>query len=677
MNMISIKINNIKFYTKSKISVLEACKYLGIIIPRFCYHETLSVAGNCRMCLVELENIEKPVASCVTAVETGMSVWVNTPFVKKARENVIETLLLNHPLDCPICDQAGECDLQDQTKSFGNNYTRFSFNKRGVEDKNCGPLIKTIMTRCIHCTKCVRFCSEIAGVDHLITLSRGASTEIGSYTTKLFVSEISGNVIDLCPVGALTSKPYAFKARPWELRSNESVDTTDGIGSNLYINFKESEISRIMPKTNVFLNENIISDKTRFSYDAVKNNRIKSLFGYDKQNSKFFLRNWGNFFEKADSLLKKLLTILISHKLDLETINLMKKLSCSHSNEIKVKAINKDKSENNSYTSGLTDNIISIEEKIDICFLLSSNLRLESAILNARLRFKYKNNNFQIFSVGQVFSANTPTNFINLNVINIIEGFEGKISLFSEMILFSKSPLFFLGRSLRDIFFGLNDLISFIKSKFESAKVLKINLSCNAEGVSLLNVKGANKKNLHKLTSAMFVNLDDLLRLRKFVKVFSRESIWVNSHGSKIATKSSFILPTLTAFEEEQILLNLEERPQRTQKTFDSFFNARSTKHILLSIFNIEIERINTLFSPLNFIYETLNNSEKFGLLSVKHLTKKKLTGECFASSNCINVYPIKSSLEDFFCSNVFTKNSLVMLQCSQLRRNYFSNFEV
>jgi NADH-quinone oxidoreductase subunit G len=578
MNMISIKINNIKFYTKSKISVLEACKYLGIIIPRFCYHETLSVAGNCRMCLVELENIEKPVASCVTAVETGMSVWVNTPFVKKARENVIETLLLNHPLDCPICDQAGECDLQDQTKSFGNNYTRFSFNKRGVEDKNCGPLIKTIMTRCIHCTKCVRFCSEIAGVDHLITLSRGASTEIGSYTTKLFVSEISGNVIDLCPVGALTSKPYAFKARPWELRSNESVDTTDGIGSNLYINFKESEISRIMPKTNVFLNENIISDKTRFSYDAVKNNRIKSLFGYDKQNSKFFLRNWGNFFEKADSLLKKLLTILISHKLDLETINLMKKLSCSHSNEIKVKAINKDKSENNSYTSGLTDNIISIEEKIDICFLLSSNLRLESAILNARLRFKYKNNNFQIFSVGQVFSANTPTNFINLNVINIIEGFEGKISLFSEMILFSKSPLFFLGRSLRDIFFGLNDLISFIKSKFGSAKVLKINLSCNAEGVSLLNVKGANKKNLHKLTSAMFVNLDDLLRLRKFVKVFSRESIWVNSHGSKIATKSSFILPTLTAFEEEQILLNLEERPQRTQKTFDSFFNARSTK---------------------------------------------------------------------------------------------------
>lgn len=212
--MVNIEINNLRFFVKKEITVLEACKYIGITIPRFCYHETLSIAGNCRMCLVELENIEKPVASCLTEVSDNMSVYTDSPFVKKARENVIETLLLNHPLDCPICDQAGECDLQDQAKSFGSDYSRFFFNKRGVEDKSCGPLIKTIMTRCIHCTRCVRFGSEIGGVDFLGTLNRGTSTEIGGYVSKFFDSEISGNVIDLCPVGALTSKPFSFKARP-------------------------------------------------------------------------------------------------------------------------------------------------------------------------------------------------------------------------------------------------------------------------------------------------------------------------------------------------------------------------------------------------------------------------------------------------------------------------------
>jgi NADH dehydrogenase (ubiquinone) Fe-S protein 1 len=273
--MITIKINNSHFLVKKNISILEACKYVGITVPRFCYHETLSVAGNCRMCLVEVENNPKPISSCTRPVEKNMSIFVDTPLVKKARENVIETLLLNHPLDCPICDQGGECDLQDQTKVFGSDYSRFFFNKRGVEDKNCGPLIKTIMTRCIHCTRCVRFGSEVAGVDFLGTLNRGTSTEIGSYAPNIFASEISGNVIDLCPVGALTSKPYAFKARPWELKINETIDITDSTGSNIYVNFKETEILRVLPKNNSEINENLISDKTRFSYDSVKTVLLK------------------------------------------------------------------------------------------------------------------------------------------------------------------------------------------------------------------------------------------------------------------------------------------------------------------------------------------------------------------------------------------------------------------
>ena len=216
--MIPIKINNFNFWVKSNLSILEACQFVGIIIPRFCYHETLSVSGNCRMCLVQLNNSEKPIASCVTKITKEMNIWVSTPFVKKARENIIESLLINHPLDCPICDQGGECDLQDQTKIVGGIRSRFFFRKRGVENKYCGVFVKTIMNRCIHCTRCVRFGSEFNGSEILITLNRGGYTEIGTYVSKNILSEISGNVIDLCPVGALTSKFYAFESRPWELK---------------------------------------------------------------------------------------------------------------------------------------------------------------------------------------------------------------------------------------------------------------------------------------------------------------------------------------------------------------------------------------------------------------------------------------------------------------------------
>lgn len=274
VNKINLSIDGINVQVTEGSSVLQACEVLGLEIPRFCFHERLLIAGNCRMCLVEIEKSPKPQASCAVPVMPGMKVFTNTPLVKKAREGVLEFLLLNHPLDCPICDQGGECDLQDQTKLFGGDYSRFFMSKRGVEDKECGPLIKTIMTRCIHCTRCVRFGTEVAGVDYFGTLNRGSSTEIGNYVPSLFNSEISGNVIDLCPVGALTSKPYAFKARPWELRITESIDLSDSLGSNIYLNFKETEVVRILPKNNIQINENWISDKARFSYDALKTQRL-------------------------------------------------------------------------------------------------------------------------------------------------------------------------------------------------------------------------------------------------------------------------------------------------------------------------------------------------------------------------------------------------------------------
>jgi NADH dehydrogenase/NADH:ubiquinone oxidoreductase subunit G len=283
-----IQINGLEYLIKHKLSVLEACKSLGYTIPRFCYHESLSLSGNCRMCLVEVVGIEKPAASCVTEIENGMKIWLNTSFVKKARENVLEALLLNHPLDCPICDQGGECDLQDQTFKYSIDTSKSFFNKSSVNDKNCGPLIKTIMTRCIHCTRCVRFSTEIAGNEFYGTTLRGGHTEISSYLDKTFNSEISGNVIDLCPVGALTAKIQAFKARPWELKIFEAIDLTDSVGSNIYINYKDNNIVRILPRPAGFINETFISDKARFFFDGLKKNRAGNIF---KRDNKKFLNN--------------------------------------------------------------------------------------------------------------------------------------------------------------------------------------------------------------------------------------------------------------------------------------------------------------------------------------------------------------------------------------------------
>jgi NADH dehydrogenase (ubiquinone) Fe-S protein 1 len=281
--MIRLLINNRFFFVKKNISILEACKFIGIKIPRFCFHENLSIAGNCRMCLVETDKAPKPVAACAAPVMENLSIITKGPRVLKSRENVLEILLLNHPLDCPICDQGGECDLQDQAQIYGTRVSRAYINKRGVEDKYCGVLVKTIMNRCIHCTRCVRFGIEICGTFSLGTLNRGTNTEIGNYISKISNSPILSNVVDLCPVGALTLKTSAFSARPWELKSLESIDLTDALGSNIYINYKELDVVKVSAKKNKDLNESWVSDRGRFAFDSLSNYRVKagSNFSYN------------------------------------------------------------------------------------------------------------------------------------------------------------------------------------------------------------------------------------------------------------------------------------------------------------------------------------------------------------------------------------------------------------
>jgi NADH-quinone oxidoreductase chain G len=679
--MISIKINDLKFLVKPEISILEACKYAGITIPRFCYHETLSIAGNCRMCLVELEGAEKPVASCLTEISDGVSIYTDSAFVKKARENVVEALLLNHPLDCPICDQAGECDLQDQTKSFGGDYSRFFFNKRGVEDKECGPLIKTIMTRCIHCTRCVRFGSEVAGIDFLGTLNRGTSTEIGSYVSKFFDSEISGNVIDLCPVGALTSKPYGFKARPWELRVNETVDLTDSTGSSIYVNFKESEIFRILPKSNDSLNEHIISDKSRFSYDSNNNNRVKNLFHYQVSSKKFKTINWTAFLNQMDSLINSnnsKFNIIVNDDIGLENIELLKKVGFLD-NKFKTYSLNSKSLETgNFYLSGLSNKIKSLNSCNNICFLFSLNPKLECSVLNTRLRTKYRNSLLSVVSMGQFFSHNIPTSFINLNVSKSLKVFEGKYSIFSKLLIDFKSPLIIVSDSISKRGLSSSQLIKYIKSYLTSATILNINETANVESLSFCNINKINFKS--KLESKFIcLNLDDTFQLRKNLWGSKSNIIWLNSHGSSFASKVKTIVPILSEYEEEKIVLNLEQRPQRIYNTFNSFFDARSVKSIISSIFEklLCVKESKNSSTYNMFLNEIVDNSFLFDnlenkLSSVLYSSSNRFMG----STNYILKYPMKSSIEDFYCSNKSTKNSKVMQQSSQYLRKTTSNFK-
>ena len=674
LEMISVKINNRSYYVKQDSSILEACELIGIIIPRFCFHESLSIAGNCRMCLVEIENLPKPAASCVTLVAEDLSIFLNTPVVKKARENIIEFLLLNHPLDCPICDQGGECDLQDQVKNFGSSYSRFFFPKRGVEDKNVGPLIKTIMTRCIHCTRCVRFGSEVAGVEKLGTLGRGKVTEIGSYVNSFFSSEISGNVIDLCPVGALTSKPYAFQSRPWELKSIESIDLTDGLGSNIYVNFKGSEIFRVLPKNNSTLNGNIISDKTRFSYDSLKNQRINnfSFKFFDKNNSTFIQKKIDYKvildYIKSKKVVNNL--IIINEDLSLETLLLLKFYS-SRKNKVNVRKIKNSSINSNLYTNPFNSIKEIINKNIRNCFLISCNIRLENTILNSKIRIKSLTEQTFVYGFNNKFNSVFPVKFINFNIFSILNFISGKNYSISHILYYFHNPLILVNSN----FFAFENinLLKTLFYKINSSSILfDIKSFSNSLGTDLLNIKTLNSNDLMKANTISFcVNLEDSISLRKKI-INSINTVWLNSYKSELAFKANVIIPIQADFEQKGSFINLEGRTQQSLKIFTNA-SAININDIIDSIFK---KKKISLFDEHKFLepkFETIRNSFLFD--SLKFFFIKKMPFNYFLKNSSFYNYSFKSLNEDFYLSNNFTKNSKTMSQCSRHLRKNSTNF--
>jgi NADH-quinone oxidoreductase subunit G len=392
-------------------TVLQAAQALGIEIPHFCYHERLAIAGNCRMCLVEQEKAPKPIAACAMPTADGMVIHTESEKARKARKGVMEFLLINHPLDCPICDQGGECDLQDQAMAYGFDRGRFAENKRAVKDKNLGPLVKTSMNRCIHCTRCIRFATEIAGVEDLGATARGEAMEVGTYVERALTSELSANIIDLCPVGALTSKPYAFVARPWELRKTESVDVLDAVGSNIRVDSRGPQVMRVLPRLHEDVNEEWISDKTRFALDGLGKRRLDRPF--IRRAGKLVEATWREAFDAiAKRLVGGKVAAVAGDLCDAESMLALKDLMAALGSRLVECRQDGAKLDPSVRAGYLFNTTIAGIESADACLLIGTNPRWEAALVNARLRKRYLKGRFKVGAIGPALDLTFPVEML-------------------------------------------------------------------------------------------------------------------------------------------------------------------------------------------------------------------------------------------------------------------------
>uniref|UniRef100_A0A8C9Y2H4 NADH-ubiquinone oxidoreductase 75 kDa subunit, mitochondrial n=1 Tax=Sander lucioperca TaxID=283035 RepID=A0A8C9Y2H4_SANLU len=450
-NLLEVFVDGNPIMVEPGTTVLQACEKVGMQIPRFCYHERLSVAGNCRMCLVEIEKIPKPVAACAMPVMKGWNILTNSDKTRKAREGVMEFLLANHPLDCPICDQGGECDLQDQSMQFGSDRSRFTESKRAVEDKNIGPLIKTIMTRCIQCTRCVRFASEIAGVEDLGTTGRGNDLQIGTYVEKMFMSELSGNVIDICPVGALTSKPYAFTARPWETRKTESIDVMDAVGSNIVVTTRGGEVMRILPRLNEDVNEEWISDKTRFAYDGLKRQRLTQPM-VKNESGQLVPTTWEDVLPRVAGALQGVegndVAAIVGGLVDAEALislkDLLNRLNSENlCTEEMFPTVGAGCDLRSNYL--LNTGIAGIEEA-DLLLLVGTNPRYEAPLFNARIRKSWLHNELQVALLGKEVDLSYTYDHLGESA-KVLQEIASGTHPFSQVLAKAKHPVVVVGSS--------------------------------------------------------------------------------------------------------------------------------------------------------------------------------------------------------------------------------------
>jgi len=673
--MLKLKVNNIDIEVEEGLTVLQACEQAGVEIPRFCYHEKLSIAGNCRMCLVEIEKSLKPIASCAMPAAENMSIKTNTPFVEKARKGVMEFLLANHPLDCPVCDQGGECDLQDQSMFYGIDKSRYKENKRAVPEKNMGPLIKTQMTRCIHCTRCIRFATEVAGVPELGAIGRGENMEITTYLERSMESELSANVIDLCPVGALTSKPYVFEARPWELKKTETIDVMDAVGSNIRVDTYGWEVKRILPRINEDINEEWISDKTRYACDGLLNQRLDTPF-IKYKNRKFDKASWKEVYniikEKIKSTESTKICGFSGDLINMETLYIFKEFFIKSLNSKNLESrsnhvyLNPEKRENYLFNSSING----IEES-DFIFLIGTNPRFEATILNARIRKSYLKNKTEIISLNNIGDLTYPYKKLEGNIDTIKEIINDQHAV-SAKIKEAKKPIIIFGQSALESKFGkyIFESIKFylIKNKKISDDWNSLNtISENASTVGNLDLgiyktkDGSNEVlsdlENHKYEIVYLLGQDSL----KFKKQ-NEFIIYQGSHGDEGAEIADVILPGSAYTEQNGYFTNLEGKLQKAYKASYPPGEAKEDWQIInelseiinnKKIFNDKAELDSSMLNYLNLLKEK-NSSKKYS----------ELTNLSFESEKII----IKDN--DYYYSNSIARASKTMSNCRNEKIN-------
>ena len=657
-------------------TILQACEAAGVEIPRFCYHERLSVAGNCRMCLVEVENAPKLVAGCAVPVVQDMAVKTQTEAVRRAREGVMEFLLINHPLDCPICDQGGECDLQDQALGYGGDASRFADNKRAVEEKYMGVLVKTVMTRCIHCTRCVRFATEVAGVDEIGATGRGEDMEITTYLEAALDSELSGNVIDLCPVGALTAKPYAFTARPWELVKTETIDVMDAVGSNICVDLRGREVMRIVPRVHDDVNEEWLSDKARFVWDGLNTQRLDAV--YIREGGARVPTSWEAGFaaiaERVKGRAETLAAIagdLVCAEGQFALKDLMTRLGSPHldcrQDGAKLTAPR---------ANYLFNTTIAGIEAADALLIIGADPRRDAPVLNARIRKRWRQGGFPIAAVGAEYDLTYP-----------VEHLGGNPQVLSELIAGSHPFAETLNRAARPMLILGHDALTRPDGAAIAAAAQEL-----AEATGML-VEGWNGFNVLHRAAGRVAGLDlgllpseggrDVTGILegardgsiKAVILYGADEIdtdalgdafvvYIGSHGDRGAHRADVILPAAAYTEKRAIFVNTEGRPQMTERAAFPPGDAKEDWKIFRALSA-------HLGVALPYDTETELRAAMFEAAPhLAHLDSIAQAGapQIAAPAEKISATDIAPTGGDFHLSNPVARASRIMAACAQAR---------
>ena len=684
--MPKIKIDGTEIEVENGLTLLQACEQAGAEVPRFCYHERLSIAGNCRMCLVEVKGgPPKPQASCALSVNDlrpgpngePPEVFTNTPMVKKAREGVMEFLLINHPLDCPICDQGGECDLQDQAMAYGIDKNRFHENKRAVEDKYLGPLVKTQMNRCIQCTRCVRFTTEVAGIEQMGATGRGEDMEITTYLNKAINSELQGNIIDLCPVGALTSKPYEFKARPWELRKTETIDAMDAVGSNIRVDARGREVMRILPRTNDDINEEWISDKTRFVWDGLKSQRLDRP--YLREIGKLRPANWPEAFLRIAQRMKGVnpdrVGIILGDLVGAEEAFSARQLA----EQLGIKNIDCRQDgtplgEAGGRAGYLFNTGIAAIEEADSILLIGTNPRIEAPTINARIRKRVMQGGCKVSVIGERADLTYPYSYLGA-------GPETLAQLLASAVASGQKPMVIVGQGAIARTDGREVLAAAYKAAVKLGAVTEgwngFNVLHTAAGrvgaldVCALPAKDGGKTTAEMLDAARSGNLDvlfligaDEIDTQNLGNTFV---VYLGTHGDAGAHRADVILPGAAYVEKQVTYVNTEGRPQMTQRASFPPGDARED----WAIFRALSETLGSTL-PWNNLEELraamYRQAPQLARLEHRSVAPAAELADLAKAEGSMSAEPFRSPIADFYMTNPIARASKIMAECSALK---------